>query len=118
MTQEAAWLHLTHELTAFLAPQAGKNLSPIESLTAREQAVLEMLSQGLETADMAERLCMSEKTVRNHLSSIYSKLEVSNRLQAVLWIEKNQKALAALSDSLKTDNKAGKNWVAPWARAK
>lgn len=118
LTQEAAWLHLTHELTAFLAPQAGKNLSPIESLTAREQAVLEVLSQGLETADMAERLCMSEKTVRNHLSSIYSKLEVSNRLQAVLWIEENQKALAALSDSLKTDNKAGKNWVAPWARAK
>jgi pimeloyl-ACP methyl ester carboxylesterase/DNA-binding CsgD family transcriptional regulator len=118
LTQEAAWQHLTHELTAFLAPQAGKNLSPIESLTAREQAVLEVLSQGLETADMAERLCMSEKTVRNHLSSIYSKLEVSNRLQAVLWMEDNQKALAALGDSLKADNKAGKNWVAPWARAK
>ena len=118
LIQEAAWQHITQELTAFLGTQVGKPISPIESLTAREHAVLEVLSLGLETPDMAERLCMSEKTVRNHLSSIYSKLDVSNRLQAVLWIEDNQKALVALNDSLKTDNKAGKNWVAPWARAK
>jgi ATP/maltotriose-dependent transcriptional regulator MalT len=118
LVQEAAWQHLTQELAAFLGTQAGKALSPIESLTAREHAVLEVLSQGLETPQMAQRLCMSEKTVRNHLSSIYSKLEVSSRIQAVLWMEENQKELAALNDSLKSDNKAGKNWVAPWARAK
>ncbi len=80
--------------------------------------MLEVLSQGLETPDMAERLCMSEKTVRNHLSAIYSKLNVSNRLQAVLWMEENQNKLAALYDAAKTDSRAGKNWVAPWARAK
>ena len=118
LIQEAAWQHVTQELAAFLSPQTGRNQSPIESLTAREQAVLEVLSQGLESAAMAERLCMSEKTVRNHLSSIYSKLNVSNRLQAVLWIEENRNALAALSDSVTSDDKAGKNWVAPWARAK
>jgi two-component system, NarL family, nitrate/nitrite response regulator NarL len=69
----------------------------IASLTARErQIVLEMASDaGATTRSVAERLCISEHTLRNHLTSIYEKLGLSSRLE--LWAYANEHGLTRKS---------------------
>ena len=52
-------------------------------LTRREHQVLELLAQGLDNNTIAKTLSISEKTVRNQVSTIFSKFGVSNRAQAV-----------------------------------
>ena len=52
-------------------------------LTAREREVLELVAAGLGNHEIARRLVLSEKTVRNHVAAILLKLEVSNRAAAV-----------------------------------
>jgi DNA-binding NarL/FixJ family response regulator len=49
-----------------------------------ERAVLALLTEGLGNADIAERLSLSEKTVRNHLSNLFDKLGVWTRSQAIV----------------------------------
>lgn len=56
----------------------------IEPLTAREKEILKMVSQGASNADIAEKLFVREVTVKTHLNSIFKKLKVKNRTQAVL----------------------------------
>lgn len=56
----------------------------LEPLTPREEEILGLLSEGLENREIAERLSVTEKTVKNHLTRIYEKLRVKNRVQAVL----------------------------------
>lgn len=53
------------------------------ALTSREWEILELLSEGAGTAEMAERLFLSQVTVRRHISSILGKLGVSSREEAV-----------------------------------
>jgi DNA-binding NarL/FixJ family response regulator len=55
------------------------------SLTAREIEVLKLLAQGLDNTAIADQLCLTKRTVQNHISNIYSKLEVSSRTEAVLF---------------------------------
>ena len=59
--------------------------SPVESLTPRELEVLEMLAEGLLNKEIADRLHISEHTVKFHVSSIIGKLGASNRTEAVTW---------------------------------
>ena len=54
------------------------------SLSEREQEVLDLMAEGLSNADIAGRLYLSEGTVRNYSSSIFNKLSVSDRTQAVV----------------------------------
>jgi two-component system, NarL family, response regulator YdfI len=56
---------------------------PIEALTQRELEVLQMLAQGLGNKAIASRLTISEHTVKFHISSIFTKLNVSSRTEAV-----------------------------------
>ena len=118
LEQEPAWQQMVGELETFFVKVNSKTIGPVEVLTAREHAVLEVLAQGLETSVMAQRLCMSEKTVRNHLSAVYSKLGVNNRLQAVLWVEANQGALNVARQADKASQPQEKAWIAPWERGK
>jgi DNA-binding NarL/FixJ family response regulator len=53
-------------------------------LSGREVDVLRLIAQGLSNADIAEKLHLSEGTIRNHVSAIFSKLEVSDRTQAAI----------------------------------
>jgi DNA-binding NarL/FixJ family response regulator len=53
-------------------------------LTAREREILELIARGEANASIAERLYLSLKTVRNHVSNIYSKLQVVDRAQAIV----------------------------------
>lgn len=55
----------------------------IEALTPRELEVLQLIAQGLNNKRIAERLTVNERTVKFHVSTILSKLEVSNRTEAV-----------------------------------
>ena len=63
---------------------AGALADPFPELTPRERAVLEALAGGATTSQIAARLGLSQKTIRNHLSSIFTKLRVTDRTQAVI----------------------------------
>jgi DNA-binding NarL/FixJ family response regulator len=56
--------------------------STIESLSEREREVLVLLAQGASNKDMAEKLFITEGTVKNHVSNILAKLQADNRTQA------------------------------------
>ena len=78
---EPAWRQLVAQLRAFLpqpAPQA------LVGLSDRENEVLELVARGLDNREIAAALFVSEKTVRNHITSIFSKLDVQSRAQAIV----------------------------------
>ena len=58
-------------------------------LTPREKEVLLLLASGLKNTEIAARLFISDKTVKTHVSRLFKKIKVSNRLQATLWAYKN-----------------------------
>lgn len=75
--------------TAGRPPAAAPHLAPLtgtygQKFTPREAELMGLLIQGLDNRTIAERLCLSEKTVQNTLTRIYDKLQVTNRTQAVL----------------------------------
>ncbi|HYK90298.1 MAG TPA: response regulator transcription factor [Acidobacteriota bacterium] len=66
----------------------------IASLTGREREVITLVGEGLKNKQIAERLFISDITVHHHLTSIYSKLEVADRLELLIYAYRN--GLAAL----------------------
>lgn len=58
-------------------------------LTRREMQVLSALCQGGSNLDIADSLFVSEHTVKSHLYSVFRKLEVKNRMQAITWAKRN-----------------------------
>ena len=66
-------------------PEAAK----IETLTAREREVSGLVGEGLKNKAVAERLSISETTVRHHLTSVFAKLDVSDRLGLVIYAYKH-----------------------------
>jgi DNA-binding NarL/FixJ family response regulator len=70
------------EFFADSRPAAPSQLFP--ELTEREREILALLAQGQSNADIAAGLALSLKTVRNHLSNIFNKLQVADRTQAVI----------------------------------
>jgi len=59
------------------------------NLTAREMEVLELIAEGMINKEIAKRLFISEKTVKNHVSNIFRKLNVSDRTQAAIYAFKH-----------------------------
>lgn len=82
-------IRAAHAGRSTLAPEATQALiesdrqEPDYGLTPREQEVLELLVEGLTNPEIAERLVISHSTARAHVSHILSKLDVSNRAEAV-----------------------------------
>ena len=64
--------------------ELGHERDPFPDLTPRERSVLEALATGATTTQIARQLGLSDKTVRNNLSNIFTKLQVTDRTQAVL----------------------------------
>jgi DNA-binding NarL/FixJ family response regulator len=60
-------------------------IAKIESLTDREREVIGLIGEGLKNKQVGERLFISETTVTHHLSSVFSKLEVSDRLELIIY---------------------------------
>ncbi|MDR3560103.1 MAG: response regulator transcription factor [Negativicutes bacterium] len=61
-----------------------------ERLTLRELEVLQLIAKGLSNQEIAGKLFLSEKTVKNHLTNIFRKIDVNDRTQAVLYAIKNK----------------------------
>ena len=71
-------------LTAFFKASKTPAAAAFPDLTDREREVLQLLAKGLSNQEIANRLTISVKTVRNHVSNIYSKLQVVDRVQAII----------------------------------
>jgi DNA-binding NarL/FixJ family response regulator len=73
--------------------QGGRVLDPeaikIKRLSRRERELIEVLSKGLKNQEIADRLCISEATVRHHLTSIYAKLNVGDRLELAIYAHRH-----------------------------
>jgi DNA-binding NarL/FixJ family response regulator len=96
--QGEAWLdRLTlGNLIVQLSSQEKDSVDPrtkkIASLTEREREVIALIAEGLKNRQIADRLFISHVTVTHHLSSIYSKLGVSDRLELVIYAFANKLA--------------------------
>jgi DNA-binding NarL/FixJ family response regulator len=68
----------------FATPGAARRAAPFPELSDREREILDLAARGLNNKRIAGRLCLSEKTVRNNISSIFNKLQVLDRAQAIV----------------------------------
>ena len=80
---EPVWRRFVEEVEAFLPGAAGSSAS-FAGLTRRENELVELIAQGRDNAQIAASLGLAEKTVCNHITHIFAKLEVANRSQAVV----------------------------------
>ncbi len=69
--------------------EKSKETSLVESLTKREYEVLTLIAEGMNNREIAEKLFISEKTVKNHVSNIFKKIDVSDRVQAAIFTYRN-----------------------------
>jgi DNA-binding NarL/FixJ family response regulator len=74
-------LRLTNFFSAPPPPPTGEAFS---ELTSREREILDLIAQGHTNAKIARQLFVSPKTVRNHISHIFTKLQIADRTQAIL----------------------------------
>jgi pimeloyl-ACP methyl ester carboxylesterase/DNA-binding CsgD family transcriptional regulator len=82
---QPAWLRFQEALLSFLRPDRSADQSVFASLSEREREVLALIADGLNNTDIAARLSISEKTVRNHTSNLFDKLGVWSRAQAIVF---------------------------------
>jgi DNA-binding NarL/FixJ family response regulator len=75
---------VAQRLIGFFAAAGHGRPEPFPDLTDREREVLELIAQGLPNAQIASRLVVAPKTVRNHVSNIFNKLQVADRAQAIV----------------------------------
>lgn len=79
---------LSPRLAEVMLLEAKKDDGPVNLLSPREEELLQHIADGLATSEVAERMYISQKTVKNHLASIYEKLQARDRTQAVLMAVK------------------------------
>ena len=83
--------HITYLSNDDMAEKFGRKLrnaadrsDPLSGLSDQEKVLLDLLGEGLTNKQIAERMFLAEKTVRNHVTGILAKLGVENRVQAAL----------------------------------
>ena len=74
--------HIARRVMDFFSGE--RTAVPFPELTAREREVLELVAQGRSNADITRTLVLSPKTVRNHVSNVFTKLQVADRAQAIV----------------------------------
>jgi DNA-binding NarL/FixJ family response regulator len=76
---------IAQRLTQYFATLAQTTMpAAFPNLTEREREILGLIAQGRSNGEIANRLVISQKTVRNHVSNIFSKLQVVDRAQAII----------------------------------
>jgi DNA-binding NarL/FixJ family response regulator len=87
LESEPAWERFCHEVLGFLGLQGSAYTEDpaFAALSPREREVLKLITEGLGNAQIGERLSISEKTVRNHVSNLFDKLGVWTRAQAIVF---------------------------------
>lgn len=82
--------YIQPSLATLLMKRMQENTSEVaEGLTKREMEVLKLIAEGMYNKEIAEKLMISEKTVKNHVSNIFRKINVSDRTQAAVYAIKN-----------------------------
>lgn len=81
---------MTNELVNEYKRIKSGNDDPRSILTSRETDVLKLLTKGMLNKEIAKELSISEKTVKNHISNIFRKLDVQDRTQAAVYAIKNR----------------------------
>lgn len=84
LEHEPAWQRFREAVLSFLRPSGAATDSVFAALSPRERQVLALMADGLSNIDIANRLNISEKTVRNHASNVFDKLGVWSRAQAIV----------------------------------
>jgi pimeloyl-ACP methyl ester carboxylesterase/DNA-binding CsgD family transcriptional regulator len=83
LEHEPAWPQWLAAVRDFL-PRAARGGASFSGLTPRESELVELIAQGLDNTQIAARLELTDKTVRNHITSIFAKLGVENRSRAIV----------------------------------
>ncbi|MGO8910879.1 MAG: alpha/beta fold hydrolase [Bradyrhizobium sp.] len=86
LNHQPAWRQFLDETARFIRTNCTKGSADTKflELTAREREVLDLIARGLSNVQIAKSLTLSEKTVRNHINSIFGKLGTPNRAQAIV----------------------------------
>ena len=85
LEHEPAWQRFREAVLAFLQSGKAGPDSAFAALSTRERQVLALMADGLSNTDIAGRLNIREKTVRNHASNVFDKLGVWSRAQAIVF---------------------------------
>ena len=85
LEHEPAWEKFMAAVLEFTGQSAAQDSQAFRELSPRERETLSLLAEGLSNSEIAERLGISEKTVRNHLSHLFDKLGVWSRAQAIVF---------------------------------
>ena len=72
-------------LATFASSRREVVTEPVEPLTAREEAVLDLIAAGRTNTEIAEELYLSLRTVKTHISALMTKLSARNRVEIVIW---------------------------------
>ena len=87
LATEPVWQQFVRVVEGFLsgpAPHGSGGRYLLDELTAREHQILELVAQGIDNRSIGSSLHIAEKTVRNQVSAIFSKLGVNSRAQAII----------------------------------
>ena len=79
-------------LAAFASSRAGAAREPVDPLTPREEAVLDLVAAGRTNAEVADELFLSLSTVKTHIGALMSKLSARNRVELVIWAYESGRA--------------------------
>ena len=85
LEHEPAWQRFGEAVGRVVRPGAMAGDGAFAALSGRERQVLALMADGLSNGEIAERLAISEKTVRNHASNLFDKLGVWSRAQAIVF---------------------------------
>jgi two-component system nitrate/nitrite response regulator NarL len=76
---------LNDQISTSVAPDQSVEALRIAKLTEREREVIQLIGEGIKNRQIAERMYISEATVRHHLTSVFAKLGVADRFELVIY---------------------------------